>query len=73
MIKVEPFEDTFGIGQASVARNRRDVAMEEMAKAGPDAFSTEYMNDLWRETQRRRYFEAFATVQRANAILEQET
>ncbi|WP_299949101.1 hypothetical protein [uncultured Ruegeria sp.] len=65
------YPDPYGNGQANVARIRMDISTEAMGKAAPDAFSTGYVNPLWRAAQRRIFKRNRADYERAKAILEE--
>ena len=55
---VHVYRDEFGIGQVACARNRRDVARDEMRKHVTDAFTRDYRNPEWRAAHKRLFRQA---------------
>lgn len=65
-----PLQDTFGIGQAKVARIQLEIAEQGMAETYLAAFQLGYVNPLWRAAHRRLFAKYRGQYEQAKSILE---
>ena len=66
----EPFTDEFNLGQEAVARLRLESAEKGMADNHFDAFTTGYVNPIYRAAKRRIFGWYRSDYERAKAVLE---